>query len=55
LYETHQAAFGLKEGCIGKLDRCKDRKIREKLPVNQTLETPVTSTFLLVDYLESKK
>jgi hypothetical protein len=34
-YETHQTVFGPKESCIGKLDRCNDRKIYKKLPVNE--------------------
>jgi hypothetical protein len=48
-YETHQRAFGLKESCIGKLDRCNDRKICEMLSENETVETRVTPTFLSVD------
>jgi hypothetical protein len=51
-YETHLTAFGPKGGCIGKLDRCDDRKICEKLPVNETVETPLTSTCLSVDCVE---
>ena len=47
--ETHQRAFGLKESCIGKLDRCNDRKICGKLSVNETVETSVTSTCLSED------
>jgi hypothetical protein len=39
-YETPQTAFGLKEGCIGKLDRCNDRKICRKLPVNKNVKNP---------------
>jgi hypothetical protein len=38
-YETHQIAFGLKEGCIGKLHCCNDDKICGKLTVNETAET----------------
>jgi hypothetical protein len=37
---------------MGKLDRCNDRKICGKLPVNETVETPTTC--LSVDYLELK-
>jgi hypothetical protein len=47
-------SFGLKVGCIGKLDRCNDRKICGKLPVNKTAETPVTSTCLSANCLELK-
>jgi hypothetical protein len=36
-YETHQATLGLKEGCIGKLDRCTDHKFFGKLHVNKTV------------------
>jgi hypothetical protein len=39
---------------MGKLDRCNDHKICGKLPVNETVETSVTSTCLSVDCLESK-
>ena len=53
-YQTHQTAFGLKESCIGKLDRCNDRKICGKLSVNETVETPVTSTCLSADCIELK-
>jgi hypothetical protein len=51
---TYQTVFGLKEGCIGKLDRCNDRTICRKLPVNETIETLVTSTDLSVDCLKLK-
>jgi hypothetical protein len=53
-YETHQTVFGLKEGCISKLDRCNDREIWQKILVNKIVETPVTSAYmyLLVDCLE---
>jgi hypothetical protein len=49
-----QTAFGSKEGCIGKQDRCNGRKICGKLPANQTVETSVPSTCLSVDCLELK-
>jgi hypothetical protein len=52
-YETHQTAFGLKEGCIDKLNRCKDRKICGKLPVSETVKTLVKS-ILSADCLELK-
>ena len=52
--ETHQRAFGLKESCIGKLDRCNDRKICGKLSVNETVQTSVTSTCLSEDCIELK-
>jgi hypothetical protein len=42
-HETHQTAFGLKKGCIGKLDRCLNLRIGRKLFVNETVETHVTS------------
>jgi hypothetical protein len=53
-YETHQTAIGLKKGCIGKLYRCSDHTTCGKLRVNETVETPVTSTFLSADYIELK-
>jgi hypothetical protein len=53
-YETRQTAFGPKKGCIGKLDRYRNHKTCGKLLVNETVETPMTSTFLSVDYLELK-
>jgi hypothetical protein len=53
-YETHQTAFGQKKGCIGKLDPCNDHKTCGKLPVKETVEASVTSTFLSADYLELK-
>jgi hypothetical protein len=53
-YETHQTAIDIKEGCIGKLDRYYDRRICGKLSVNETVETPVTSTCLSADCLELK-
>jgi hypothetical protein len=53
-YETYQTACGLKEGCLGKLDRCYDYKICGKLPVNKTVETLMISTFLSVDCLQLK-
>jgi hypothetical protein len=37
---------------MGKLDRCNDHKICGKLPVNETVETPVISACLSVDCLE---
>jgi hypothetical protein len=52
-YETHQTAFGLKEGCIGKQDHCNNCKICVK-PPKDIVESPVTSTCLSVDCLESK-
>jgi hypothetical protein len=52
-HKTYQTAFnGLKEGCIGKLDCCNDCKICGKLPVIETVETPVTSTCLSADCLD---
>jgi hypothetical protein len=53
-YEIHQTAFGPQEGCIGELDRCNDRKICEKLalPLNKTVEAPVSSICFSVDCLE---
>jgi hypothetical protein len=51
-YETYQTAFGPKEGCIDKLDPCNDHITCGKLSVNDTVETPATST---ADYLELKK
>jgi hypothetical protein len=53
-YETHQTAFGLKEGCIGKLDHYNDRKICGHLPLNETVEIPLTSFCLSVDCLKLK-
>jgi hypothetical protein len=53
-YETHQRALGFKRDCIGKLDRCNDRKICEKLPLIENVETPVTSTCFPADFLELK-
>jgi hypothetical protein len=50
----HQTACGPKESCMGKLDRCNDRKICGKLPVNETVETPVTSTCLSASCLGLK-
>jgi hypothetical protein len=40
-YETHQTAFGLKVGCISKVDLINNRKICGKLSVKETVETPV--------------
>jgi hypothetical protein len=40
----------MKHSCISKLDRCYDRKICK----NQTLETPVTSSYVSVECLELK-
>jgi hypothetical protein len=54
-YETYHIAFDLKAGFIGKLDLYNNRKICGKLPVNEIVETPVTSTCLSVDCLELKK
>jgi hypothetical protein len=51
-YETYQTAFGPKKGCMGKYDRCNDHKIYGKLSVDDTVETPVTSTCLSVDFIE---
>jgi hypothetical protein len=45
---------GLRKGCMSKKDCCNDHKIYGKLPVNETVETPITSTCLSVDYLELK-
>jgi hypothetical protein len=53
-YETHQAAFSPKEGFTGGTDICNDHKNCEKLPVKETVETLVTSTFLSADYIELK-
>jgi hypothetical protein len=53
-YETYQTTFGLEEGCIDKLHRCNDRNICGKLPLNETVETPVTSTCVSLDCLELK-
>ena len=53
-YEKHQTAFDLMEGCTGKLDRYNDRKIYEMLTLNETVETPVTSTCVSAAYLDSK-
>jgi hypothetical protein len=52
--ETYQTAFGLKESCIGKLDRCNDHKICGKLSVNETVEIPVTSICLSAECIELK-
>jgi hypothetical protein len=52
-YQTHQTVFGIQEGCNGKLDCCNDR-LFGKLPGKEAVETPVTSTCLSVDCLESK-
>ena len=54
MYETLRTAFGLKEGCIGKLDCCNDHEICEKLSSYKTIETPMTSTCLSVDFLKEK-
>jgi hypothetical protein len=53
-YETHQAAFGIKEDGIGKLDHCNDHKTCRKLPLKETVETLVTSTLFSADKLELK-
>jgi hypothetical protein len=44
------------EGCIGKLhvERYNDRKICRKLPVNETVENLVASTYFSLDCLELK-
>jgi hypothetical protein len=52
--EIHYTAFGLLEGCIGKLDRYNNHEICRILPVNETVEIPVTSTCLSVDCLKLK-
>jgi hypothetical protein len=43
-YETHQAAFGPEEGCIGKLDRYNGRRICEKWVVKETFRNPCNTT-----------
>jgi hypothetical protein len=53
-YEAHQTEFDPKEGCIGKLNHCNDRKICGKLHVNETVETHVTLACLSLDCLELK-
>ena len=53
-YEIHQTKLGPKDGCICKLDHCNDHKTCGKPPVNKTVETHVTSTFLSAYYLELK-
>jgi hypothetical protein len=53
-YEIHHTTFGRQEICIGKLERCNDRKICGKLPIIETVETPVTSTCLSADCLQLK-
>jgi hypothetical protein len=53
-YETHQTTFALEDVCISKLDRCNDCKICGKLPVDENVETPVTSTCLSANCLELK-
>jgi hypothetical protein len=50
----YQTACGSKEGCNGKLDLCNDHKTCVNLPINETVETLATSSFLSVDYLELK-
>jgi hypothetical protein len=45
-------AVGLTECFIGEIDRCVNRKICGKLSVNETLETPLTSTSFSVDCFE---
>jgi hypothetical protein len=52
LYGTHQTAFGLMEGYTGKLNRFNDSEICGKLPLNETVVTPVPSTCLSADCLE---
>jgi hypothetical protein len=51
----HRTALGPKDDCIGKLDRYKDRKFCGKLPVNETVETPVTSACCIIDVYYSLK
>ena len=44
-----------KERLFGQIRHgCNDHKICGKLPVNETVETPVTSTYLSIDYLAIK-
>jgi hypothetical protein len=49
----HQTAFGLMEGCIGKLYHKRMLQFAESFYANETLETLVTS-FLSVDSIELK-
>jgi hypothetical protein len=53
-YGTYQTACDPKKGCMVKYDRCNDHNICGKLPVSETFEILVTSTFLSVDCLELK-
>jgi hypothetical protein len=53
-YEANQTTFDEKEGCNGKPNRYNSRKICELLPVNETVETPVTSACLSVASLDFK-
>jgi hypothetical protein len=56
MYEKHKTTLNLMDGYTGKLHRYNnsDWKFWGKLPVHETIRTPVTSTYLSVDYLELK-
>jgi hypothetical protein len=51
-YETYHIAVSLKEDYTGKLNRFNDSKICRKLPVQDTIETPVIITYLSADCIE---
>jgi hypothetical protein len=51
-YETYRVTFYLMKGFTGKTERYHDRKCCGMLPVHKTVEVPVTSSRLLVAYLE---
>jgi hypothetical protein len=53
-YETPCNMWLKEKGCMGKWYLCNDHEIFRKLPVKETVETPVTSSYLAVDCLELK-
>jgi hypothetical protein len=52
MYEMEVSSIYLMEGCNDKLDRYNDRTKCEVLTLNETVETPATSTCLSVTCLD---
>jgi hypothetical protein len=52
MYEMEVSAIYLTGGCNDKLDHYNDRTMCEVLSLNETVETPATSTYLSVTCLD---